>query len=388
VTHYRPQWRNLSLLCFFVLITDLSFSGLTPLIVEYERSLHFDLTTAGWVATVEGGGYALGMLLVTVLSGSVVMTRSRIAIVFLVLTGAQFASSVVHGPWILSVCRGLSGIGAGAAYGVGMPAVASSDNPERGFALYFGASFASGLIALLVIPPILDRIGLKGFYLVYGCALLFSTLLVRGYPTAAPMLNASSSTTGDGIRTSHFQSWLLIVSLFVNFIFNGGLWVLAEHFGLEIKGTDAESLGALLAGTMLFGLVGTAVATVIAQRWSHLTCIAIGNAGMIVTVLIMMTWHTVVGLIIAMAFLNMAVTLLTPATLAALAVKGARGSQWGSLALQVGYSLGPAAVAVITARSGITGLVSISVASFVICVALAWLGLTNVGWGRLQAIRR
>ena len=42
----------------------------------------------------------------------------------------------------------------------------------------------------------------------------------------------------------------------------------------------------------------------------------------------MTLWHTIVALVIAMALLNMAVTILTPATLSALATKNSLGAQW------------------------------------------------------------
>ena len=51
----------------------------------------------------------------------------------------------------------------------------------------------------------------------------------------------------------------------------------AEHFGLQIKGTNAEFIGALLAGIMLFPLAGTGLATLVAHRWSHLMSIVVGT---------------------------------------------------------------------------------------------------------------
>jgi len=170
---------------------------------------------------------------------------------------------------------------------------------------------------------------------------------------------------------------LLLTGLFLNFVFNGGLWVLAEHFGLEIEGTNAESIGALLAGTMLFALAGTGVAALVAHRWSHLISIIVGNLGFVISVCIMTEWRTVAGLMVAMALLNMAVTILTPATLSALAAKNSNGAQWGNLASQAGYSVGPAAAAAITAASGMNGLVAFSVIRFLISITLSWLALAR-----------
>jgi hypothetical protein len=161
---------------------------------------------------------------------------------------------------------------------------------------------------------------------------------------------------------------LLLTGLFLNFVFNGGLWVLAEHFGLEIEGTNAESIGALLAGTMLFALAGTGVAALVAHRWSHLISIIVGNLGFVISVCIMTEWRTVAGLMVA---------ILTPATLSALAAKNSNGAQWGNLASQAGYSVGPAAAAAITAASGMNCLVAFSVIRFLISITLSWLALAR-----------
>jgi MFS family permease len=366
---------------------------LTALVVAYERSLHFDLATTGWVATAEGVGYTIGALVAALLSRHLRATMTRVVAIILVLAAAQFASTCMTSAMPLAACRVLSGIGAGLLYAIGIPSIAASRHPDRGFAIYFGANFASGLVAMVVIPPLLTGLGLKGFYVVYGTALVLCTALVRWYPlvrsevAAGTTANATATATATAAaaptaayRTADtgpvaVECGSLIASLFVNFIFNGGLWVLAEHFGLEIPGTNAESLGELLAGTMLFGVLGSVLATALAQRWSHFAVIVVSNAALILAALIMVQWHTLAGLILAMALLNMAVTLLTPASLAALAALSAPSVQWGNLATQAGYCIGPAAVAAIGARSGLNGLVPISIGAFIASAALAWAGL-------------
>jgi hypothetical protein len=171
---------------------------------------------------------------------------------------------------------------------------------------------------------------------------------------------------------------MLLASLFINFVFNGGLWVLAERFGLDIRGTDAESLSALLAGSMLFALFGTALSTTFARRLSQLRRIVLGNVGLIAAVMIMSEWHTTTGLVVAMAFLNMSVTFLAPAMLSALAVRSTDGAQWGNLASQAGYSVGPAAAATIATQGGMNVLVLASIAGFIGSILFAWRGFNGV----------
>ena len=345
--------------------------------VGYESLLHFDLQTSGWVATAEGAGFTTGALLVAVFGTAFRPTRGRIAGVLMVLALAQLLSAVTTSAWELSTWRIASGTAAGLAYAMGLSSIASNRNPDRGFALYFGAMFVAGLIALVLIPALLQWSGFRGFYLAYAAVVALCVVLVRHYPvhrgnSSVEMANARSHGRND--QRGHA---LLLAGLFLNFVFNGGLWVLAEHFGLQIKGTNAEFIGALLAGTMLFALAGTGVATLVAHRWSHLMSILVGNLGLVISVCIMTQWRTVAGLMVAMALLNMAVTILTPATLSALAMKNSNGAQWGNLASQAGYSVGPAAAAAITAESGMSGLVAFSVIGFLISIALSWLAFAR-----------
>jgi hypothetical protein len=122
---------------------------------------------------------------------------------------------------------------------------------------------------------------------------------------------------------------------------------------------------------MLFGLIGTAAAAMIAPRGRNLTSLIAGNALLIVAVLILSGWRSVTGFVVAMVLLNVAVTFLTPAALSALSAMDRQGAQWGNLASQLGYSVGPALIAGLESRFGISGLVVASVGGLLLSVALS-----------------
>jgi hypothetical protein len=100
---------------------------------------------------------------------------------------------------------------------------------------------------------------------------------------------------------------LLLAGLFVNFVFNGGIWVLAEQLGLKIPGTDPVWLSTFLAASMLFGLLGTAAAAAIAPRGRNLTSLIVGNALLVIAVLMLSGWRSLTGFVLTMALLNVAV---------------------------------------------------------------------------------
>jgi len=68
---------------------------------------------------------------------------------------------------------------------------------------------------------------------------------------------------------------------------------------------------------------------------------------------------------------------LTPAALSALSLMDAQGPQWGNLASQLGYSVGPALLAALEVRFGIHGLVTASVAGLLLSAALSWAALRH-----------
>jgi DHA1 family inner membrane transport protein len=381
----RTPWAAFIVLCALAIVSDLSYAGLTPLLVAYGDTLHFDLPTSGLLATAEGIGFTTGTLLAALFGKGLLPTRTRIAVLLMILATAQLLSASTSHAWPLAAWRSLSGAMNGLIYAAGMASIARGKDSERGFALYFGAIFVSGLVALGAIPWLLRMNGLRGFYLTYAVLIVATIGLVRWYPRtdptgSQPELNATISSADN--RANQSRYWMLLASLFINFVFNGGLWVLAERFGLDIQGTDAESLSALLAGSMLFALCGTALSTIFARRWSKLRTIVVGNAALIAAVLIMSEWHTVAGLVIAMAFLNMSVTFLTPAMLSALASRNPQGAQWGNFASQAGYSVGPTAAAAIATQSGMNALVAASVAGFVASIVFAWFGFAQFSYRR------
>jgi predicted MFS family arabinose efflux permease len=360
-----------ALLCGFALVANLYFAGQTSLVVAYEKILHFTLTASGWLATIEGGAYACGMLLAALSPAVARPTRPKLVGLFALLALAQMMSAGASSLWTLGLCRTVSGASAGLILSLGTATITGTTNAGRAFALYFGALFLSGVVALPLITGLLQVVGLPGTYLCYAAIIVAALVGVRWYPVRAMHVDATARIQVTESARAKAPLGLLLGGLFVNFVFNGGIWVLAEQLGLEIPGTDPVWLSTFLAASMLFGLIGTAAAAMIAPRGRNLTSLIAGNALLIVAVLILSGWRSVTGFVVAMVLLNVAVTFLTPAALSALSAMDRQGAQWGNLASQLGYSVGPALIAGLESRFGISGLVVASVGGLLLSVALS-----------------
>lgn len=367
----RLSASQIALLCGFALVANLYFAGQTSLVVGYVDILHLTLTAAGWLATVEGGAYACGMFCAAISPSVARPTRPKLVGLLVVLVLAQIMSAGASSPWTLGLYRAVSGASAGLILALGTTTITGTANAGRGFALYFGALFLSGVVAIPLITGLLQTVGLPGAYLVYAAIIAAALIAVRWYPFRAMHAEEGPSAEPGKSAGAKAPLGLLLAGLFVNFVFNGGIWVLAEQLGLQMPGADPVWLSTFLAASMLFGLIGTAAAATIAPRARYLASLVAGNALLIIAVLILSEWRSITGFVLAMALLNVAVTFLTPAALSALSSMDRQGAQWGNLSSQLGYSVGPVLIAALESRFGISGLAVASVGGLLLSLALS-----------------
>jgi predicted MFS family arabinose efflux permease len=268
--------------------------------------------------------------------------------------------------------RLLAGFGAGVLVASAAASAAALANPDRAFGLVLFCQTLTGAVGLYFAPAILDAVGLSGLFL--GLAGLSLSVAA----VAPCFLEPQESGAEGGAWRALFGpiALLLLASLFVHYVANNGVWAHLERIGVEAK-IAPRTIGAALAIGQAFGLVGSALAMLLAQRMPRLIAIVVGvilSAG--AAVLLTFTNGPLLlgaGVALFIGSLSFAV----PFFLGALAARDGTGRLvvFGQLAITAGLFTGPAVAAAIVTAASMDTMLWVSTLGFALSLVLAVVGL-------------
>jgi len=287
---------------------------------------------------------------------------------------------------VVRVTRVLAGFGGGLLSAAGTASAASSQNPQRIFAI-IGVSW--GLIAavqLAVLPYLTVPYGASGGY--YGMAAasaLFLPLLVwLNPPRHHEKMQDSMAVEQElslwerlterlGVRDAPNARFAIIimVGLFIFEIGQGATQVFLEQFGLR-TGLEEIRIGQILGITAFLGLSGGALAAWMGNRFGNLRPIVIGlsfNAVFASTLAL-----GTIPILFGLSYLgwNMAYYFLVPYMLGVLAQMDDRG-RWAVSADAVwwlGAAPGAAVGGILVEKGGYTTLAFLAPVTGIICLLI------------------
>lgn len=173
----------------------------------------------------------------------------------------------------------ISGAAFGVIYTIGSVIVGDTSAPERWYGVKVAVESVAGALVMLVVPATLaTRYGFGGT--VAGMAVCVVVLLPLLF--FLPRAWAKDTRTGEHVggaapRVNLGAIWCAILSLLLLFASVSAIWAFAERMG-RLSGFSAESVGALLAVTLLAGVAGSVIVAVIGNRvntvWAFVACIA------------------------------------------------------------------------------------------------------------------
>lgn len=228
----------------------------------------------GWLFSLENLAYGLAILLA---AGPLArLSRCRVAVLgALLVCVANVASTFVGSYEGLLLARWFVGAGGGLAAAAGTATLASTANPERGFAI---ASVVSNLIFSLepmAIPVVTEPFGSNGgFLLLAGVSLATAPLF---FWLLAPRVADAGREAKPSLRAAP-NRLLAVAAMSGTFVFElgqGGVWTFVAHIGDRV-GLSAQATGSALAVTGATGLVGGVIAAWLGNRIRSDLAIAFG----------------------------------------------------------------------------------------------------------------
>jgi len=367
--------------CWF--LAQMSYYGQTqlfgPVMSRYERG-EIDV---GVIFTQELTVFAITALIVAGPLSRISRVKAAVAGALLLIT-VNLISADTDSFEVVRVTRMVAGFAGGLLSAAGTASAASSQNPQRVFAI-IGVSW--GLIAaiqLAVLPYLTVPYGTEGGY--YGMAaatVLCLPLLMwlnppRRHETMqeVAVLEQDLSLWGRiterlGVRDAPNARFAIMamVGLFIYEVGQGATQVFLEQFGLR-TGMDEIRIGQILGAAAFLGLSGGALAAWLGTRFGNLKpiVIGIGFGALFASTLVLGT----IPALFAVSYLgwNMAYYFLLPFMLGILAQMDDKG-RWAVSADAVwwlGAAPGAAVGGVLVEKGGYTALAFLAPITGAICV--------------------
>ena len=229
----------------------------------------------GEMFAFENGAFFITLLLV---SGPIArISRARTALVgILVLIGGNLISAYAGSLEALLVARTITGIGAGLTSAAATAAAASSDQPERVFAVITVLHNLVLAAEFKIIPYVQTQTDPTGCYLMMAAVGVASLPLCRWL--IPPRTSSPSDKSFVLLLLSAPNRMLAVAVMAGMFVFEAGqsgVFTFVDQIGIQ-AGLNADDRGTVLSVMNLIGLAGGLVAVWLGARIGRVLPIAIG----------------------------------------------------------------------------------------------------------------
>ncbi len=323
---------------------------------------------AGFVVSVE-----LLILAVTAIAIAPVLSRfsdRRVALVAVALTlTAQGASIFSASLPLLTMLRGIAGVGEGVLYAVSLTVVASrANNPDKVYG-YFQVVWALGSVALFGIGGQLTAaFAQRGvFALMAGVTLALTPLLLL-IPDAR--VKSGEGVTTGAARISPVPGVMTLAATVLYLSVSSAIYAFSAPLG-ERAGLDTRAVSYVLTVATLVGLAGAGAATAINVRWGRMIPISGFFASFALVVLVLCLSRNPTAYVIALVA-SVVIYYFSVPYLFGLAAALDHSGRWAAAAGSAylfGFAAGPFLAGVVITGSGYTGL------------AVACVAITAAAWG-------
>jgi MFS family permease len=245
------------------LVTQMSpfmIGGLTSGLSLSERD-------AGFVVSVEILALAMTAIAIAPVPPRFSDRRTGLASVTLTLLASGASIFIAWLP-MLTVLRGIAGIGEGAIYAVSLSVVASrSHNPDRAYGYFQVAWALSSVVLFAVGGQLTAAFAQRGiFALMTGVTLALAPLLLLLPDDCA---KSSERVAGEAAPASPTLCVMALAAIMIYLVASSAIYVFSTALG-ERAGLDTSAVGYVLSISTLVGFAGAGAATALNVRWGRM----------------------------------------------------------------------------------------------------------------------
>ncbi len=226
---------------------------------------------AGVIATIELVALAVTLLVLAPRMARMPLRRLAFTGAGLAILGSVLATLVVALP-LLAASRAVAGIGMGMCIAAANAVIAASESPQRLFASVFSVGQLQAAVLMTVLPVFTARwahVGGYGFVAVW-IALMMCLLIWLPSTRVADIEGAVEEKTSLGLFVLPSVIGMILVGAC-----DGMLWTFTERIA-ESLGLDSQTVGFVLGGALVCGVLGAAVSALVGERFGVVLPIATG----------------------------------------------------------------------------------------------------------------
>ncbi|WCL54726.1 MFS transporter [Gimibacter soli] len=350
------------------LAANISFIIQPGLVGGFVEILKFSEGQAGELAAYEMFGIAASTILLAVLS---LRSNWRVCLALCALVGAggDILSAFMTDFHSLGIARFIAGFGHGGLISLSFAAIGLTKRTDFNLGIYLTVLLSYGALGLLMIPYLLDTIGLSGLFIAFAVASALGLL-------AVPFIPVAPHETPPETEVHEPINFRLLVPTLVGFlaynISQGIVWAYLFLIGID-AGLSDQTVANDLFLSQIFGVIGAFLAVIISSkavgRFAPITLGVLGGAAFIA---ILMPGPGPLTYLVAVCGFNLAWNKVLPFILAAISDFDLRGRVMSfALAIQMtGLAIGPYIASQIVGDGNYFGVELSSVVFFIIGYAL------------------
>jgi predicted MFS family arabinose efflux permease len=264
-----PLWAAI-----YVGIAAATLPAVLPVMVGVmAEQLGFGLARAGYVASANMAGVAIGSIV-----GAVLTRRWSWATVIIVGVAIMISTNLLTMlgttfPYVATM-RLASGLGEGLIAGICYAAMGRSGQAARALAFYVAGQGLVGAVGLGIMATVIQRAGWPMLFVLVSLLALPAFWLARPIGTLQTLV-APTPSAAD--KRMSWLGWSAVATLLAQFVGLSSIWAFLERLG-NAKGIDATHLSIALSASAIANMVGSLAVGLLAHRVRGLQGIAVAFA--------------------------------------------------------------------------------------------------------------